>query len=172
MSIEPLLSCLAPLPSLHTMSVSNECDPFILSWRAADKRRGSEIAVAWWMRNRDEQSARRVERVSGILVGICGVIIVGVAFGVYVVAGFAFFRPGTLIAAGILAVALVGGAIGAYTHSLSDDRIGFVLLWFPFPLVFLGIFSAVGIYLLPVLICVFAMAGSASIVEGFSRQRK
>ena len=144
---------------------------FIICGIVADRWRGSGIAVMRQMR-RDLESARCVERVSGILVSICGVIIFGVAFGVYIVAGFAYFRPGTLIAVGILAVALVGGAIGAYIHSLSNGRIGFVLLWFPLPLVFLGMFSAVGIYLLPVLIFVFAMAGSASIVEELSRQRK
>jgi hypothetical protein len=154
------------------MSVSNEWDPFILSWRAADKRRGSEIAVAWWMRNRDEQSARRVERVSGILVGICGVLIVGVTFGVYFVAGFEYFRPSTLITAGLFAVTLLGAAVGAYTHSEADDKIGFVLLWLPLPLVFMGMFSAVGIFLLPVLALVFAMTGSASVVEERSRRRK
>lgn len=154
------------------MNVFGRCERVYTAGENGDNRRDGDSAVARRMRNRDEESARRVERVSGILVGACGVLIVSVAFGVSFVAGFEYFRPSTLVVAGFLAALLLGGAVGAYTHSQSNDRVGFVLLWFPLPFVFISMFSAVGLYLLPVLVLVFAMTGSASIVEEHRRQRR
>jgi len=95
-----------------------------------------------------------------VLVGLSGIVIFSIVLGSSFAAGYQHFRPGTLLAAGVLMVTLIGAAVGAYVYSQTGDTIGFVLLWPPLPLVSLALFSAVGLSLLPVLILVFAMAGA------------
>ncbi len=90
--------------------------------------RDSATAVTWRMRNTDRQLTRRVELMSGILVGLAGIVISSVVFGMYLMSGFRCFRSSTLVSVGLLTVALLGAAFGAYIHSQFGSKIGFLLL--------------------------------------------